>query len=247
MLKYTIQDRLLPTVWDIIITNGFPQIFTSTDPAQDEPNVADQRLESTYWTIFIENGVFKIESSPANLDQILIFDEPSTEKQYRLGVINGFLRCPQVIILSTDSILFSLASSSSSSSSFSSSSSSSQSFAGIVFGEENPTGELPITWQTWKKVDTSQPSVVGSADWGKVQLAFGEQILSPVSPVGESGRLRTFTLLSNKYGFGLGNLVVSIRGSDTPFDVYDVIPAWETYTVPVARVWSYVQARLEGA
>ena len=84
-------------------------------------------------------------------------------------------------------------------------------------------------------------------DWGKIQLAYGEQALSDVQYMGSPGNLRTFTLLSNKYGFGTGNFVISIRGSDVPFTTNSVIPAWITYTGAITAAWSYVQARIEGA
>jgi hypothetical protein len=242
MLKYSMQDRVLPYVWDISVLNGLINISTSVDSDQGEINVADEKLDSTYWKIFISNGVIGIETSLSTVDSVTIFDETSTAKQYRLGVWEAFLRAPQVIVLSTDFAGLALGSSSSSSSS-----SSSKSWQGVTFGEEFPSSEMSVVWQTWRKTDTTIPSVLGNANWGKVSLAFGEQALSPVEWLGNSGQLRTFTLLTNKYGFGTGNFIVSIRGSDTPFDTYDIVPAWETYFTPITRTWSYVQTRLEGA
>lgn len=241
MLKYSMQDRVLPTVWDIMIIDSNPELFTSTDPDQGEINVEDESLEGVYWTIYISNGFFNIESSVSTVNTIVLLDEPSTNKQYRLGVINAFLRCNQVVILSTDYIAFDSASSSSVSSS-----SSSRSWPAIAWGEQNPLTEKPISWQVWRKVDDSLPVLVGDVDWGKVALQSGEQILSDIQYMGTPGQIRTFTLLSNKYGFGSGSSVVSIRGSDTPFGIHDLTPAWEAYTVPILRVWSYVQVRIEG-
>lgn len=242
MLKYTIQDRVLPIAWDIMIVDGFAEIFESSDPAQPELNVEDEFVEGVFWTIYIENAVIKIETSALTTNDVTLLDEPSTNKQYRLGVINGFLRAPQTIVISTDIISFQSASSSSVSSS-----SSSKSWAAVAWGEQNPVTEKPVSWQVWRRVDDGLPVLIGDVDWGRVALQVGEQILSDVQFMGDPGMLRTFTLLSNKYGFGSGSNVVSIRGSDTPFDLHDPTPAWEPYTLPIVRTWSYVQARLEGA
>lgn len=108
IVKYSMLDRNLSVVWDIIISNGFPIIVPSTEEDQGEINVLDQRLSETYWTIFIRNGVFGIEPSVIELDTIVLFMEETTERLYRLGVQNGVLKCPQIVILSTDEFNVSL-------------------------------------------------------------------------------------------------------------------------------------------
>jgi len=54
---------------------------------------------------------------------------------------------------------------------------------------------------------------------------------------------RLITLTSNRYGTGQGSASLEIRGQSTVFLQDDVLPAWETYTIPVEKDWKYIQVR----
>lgn len=105
---YYLQDRILSIVWKMTIVNGFMHIEESNHDDQGEINVKDEYLQNTYWTIYLKNGVFGVESSSLEIDTQLFFREDATTRLYRLGVRNGVLRCPQVVILFTDEFNLSL-------------------------------------------------------------------------------------------------------------------------------------------
>lgn len=83
---------------------------------------------------------------------------------------------------------------------------------------------------------------IGDSDWGKMGLALDEEGRSKVYDFGNDNS-RTLVLTENRYGTGQGTATLQIRGSDTIFAQDDVSPEWTSYSVPIARVWRYVQVR----
>jgi hypothetical protein len=154
--------------------------------------------------------------------------------------------------VSTSSSSVSLSTSSSSSSSSVSTSSSSSSIStsstlpgsgGLAFGEQSPTGgELPEEWTTWDDGSGGAITVIGDANWGKLELNGGEEGRSLVYDFGNS-ILRTFTLTENKYGTGQGSALLQIRGSDTVFTQDDNVIEWVNYTAPTNQSWRFIQVR----
>ncbi len=89
----------------------------------------------------------------------------------------------------------------------------------------------------------SVPTIVGDADWGKIQLDFGEEGKSRVYDF-TSSISRTITVTENRYGTGQGTATLQIRGDDTTaFLQADTSPSWVNYTVPVNKTWRYIQVR----
>lgn len=113
-----------------------------------------------------------------------------------------------------------------------------------AFGEQNPTqGETPVSWQTWSDGAAGIPNVSGNLDWGKLSLQLsGAEGRSLVYDLG-SLTSRKFTLTENRYGAGLEDATLQIRGDTVSFLQDDVLPVWEDYTVPVSKSWRYVQVR----
>lgn len=113
-----------------------------------------------------------------------------------------------------------------------------------AFGEENPTlGEDPVSWQTFSDGAAGIPDVVGDVDWGKLKLdLLGEEGRSAVYDLGAAAT-RKFTITENRYGTGAESATIQIRGDTSSFLQDDVLPAWETYTVPVSKGYRYVQVR----
>jgi len=151
---------------------------------------------------------------------------------------------------SSSSSSFSSSSFSSSSSSFSSSSSSSPSVYssnwGIAWGEENPDAdETAESWATWSDGAGGSPTIIGDADWGKLQLGNGYVAHSPVHYFGDLSSATTIT--KDKYGSGFGSFNVYYRESDTPFSQDDVSPAWTEYSGGMIYLTkTYRQIKLEG-
>jgi len=114
----------------------------------------------------------------------------------------------------------------------------------LVFGEENPTeGEDPISWATWSDGAAGSPTIIGDADWGKLQLVVSEEGRSEVYNYGNS-LPRIYTITENFYGTGQGTATLQIRGDTASFNQDDGEPPnWENYTVPITRSWQYVQVR----
>jgi len=114
---------------------------------------------------------------------------------------------------------------------------------GLAFGEQNPTqGESPESWQTWSDGAAGIPTVVGDADWGKLELAITEEGRSKVYDMSDSS-LRTITLTENRYGTGQDTATLQYRISDALFLQDDVLPAWNNYTIPVSETFRYIQVR----
>lgn len=151
---------------------------------------------------------------------------------------------------SSSSSTSSSTSSSSTSSSTSSSSSSSvsaiplnPSLDGLAFGEQNPTqGEHAIEWPTWDNGSGGAITVIGDANWGKMELIVGAQGRSRVYDIGNANT-RIYTLTPNRYGSGSETATLQIRGDTVSFNQDDASPTWETYTVAISRAWRYVQVR----
>ena len=115
---------------------------------------------------------------------------------------------------------------------------------GKAFGEESPTeGEAAVSWATWSDGAAGAPTIVGDADWGKLQLVIGEEGRSAVYDLGDSVE-RIYTVTENRYGTGQGSATLQIRGSADAFSQDDGEPPnWESYTEPVTRSWRYIQVR----
>lgn len=114
-----------------------------------------------------------------------------------------------------------------------------------VFGEQNPTeGETPVSWATWSDGAAGSPTISGDADWGKLELAIGEEGRSAVYDIGADGYDHIFIVNENVYGTGQGTATLQIRGSAASFNQDDGEPPnWENYTAPITRSWRYVQIR----
>jgi len=117
--------------------------------------------------------------------------------------------------------------------------------AAFIFGEENPTeGETPIEWSTWSDGAAGSPTIIGDADWGKLQLAISAKGLSAVYDFG-SAYSKFHTLTENEYGSGQGNATIYIRGQAATFNQDDANPAWEEYTGAISKDWRYMQVKVE--
>jgi len=100
-----------------------------------------------------------------------------------------------------------------------------------------------VSWQTWSNGAGGVPTVVGDADWGRMQLAINDsEGRSDVYDLIDTD-IRTYTLTENKYGAGANTATLQIRGSETSFNQDDATPEWETYTTTITRVWRYIQIR----
>ena len=114
---------------------------------------------------------------------------------------------------------------------------------GLAFGEQNPIqGETAVSWQTFSNGAGAVPTIIGDADWGKMQLGISSEGRSKVYDFGLVSA-RTITLTSNRYGTGQGSATRQIRGQDTIFLQDDVAPAWEDYTTPIEKTWRFIQIR----
>jgi len=114
-----------------------------------------------------------------------------------------------------------------------------------AYGEESPSqGEYMISWATWLMSDGGAVSVLGDADWGKLQLYTGEIAQGPVFQLG----IGTWPIgiIKNRYGSGTGSFKTWVRGSTTNFSQLAGSPSWEEWTGVVDRTWTYGQVRLEG-
>ena len=112
---------------------------------------------------------------------------------------------------------------------------------GAVFGYNTVSNnESAISWKKWDDGSAGAITVSGDADWGKGELAIGEEMRSPVYDLSEIST-RTFTLTENKYGAGSGTATLQYRGQDASFDQDDVGPAWTEYTVPFDLSCRYFQ------
>jgi len=103
-------------------------------------------------------------------------------------------------------------------------------------------GETPVSWATWSDGAAGAPTIVGDADWGKLQLVDGEEGRSAVYDMGSAMSL-VWIVTENRYGTGQGWADLQIRGDTNPFNQDDALPNWENYTVPILRTWRYVQVR----
>jgi hypothetical protein len=113
----------------------------------------------------------------------------------------------------------------------------------MAFGEENPTeGETPSSWALWSDGAGGNPTIIGDADWGKLEIDINEQGRSRVYDLGSASD-RTHSLTRNRYGTGQGTSTLQIRGSDTLFAQDDELPEWVNYSAPTSQNWRYVQVR----
>lgn len=113
-----------------------------------------------------------------------------------------------------------------------------------AWGEELPLlGEEPERWNMWTLNDGSAVTVRGDPDWGELVLLQGETAISRV--VYLSAGTHYITINLDRYQTGDGSKVISIRGSVTAFSRLDPTPSWEVYTVPVNKVWTYIQIKIE--
>ena len=121
-----------------------------------------------------------------------------------------------------------------------------------------------MSWRTWSDGSGSQPNIfrgkllqedsgflltesgfkilLSADDWGKIQLAVGEDGHSGVYDFSTAAS-RLITVTENKYGAGQGSATVQIRGQAAIFAQDDGAPAWETYTGATFEGWRYIQVR----
>lgn len=97
-------------------------------------------------------------------------------------------------------------------------------------------------WPTWDDGAAGPPSIVGDANWGKLQLYSGWEARSNVVDLGAAD-VRIYTLTENKYGTGQGSATLQIRGDTVIFAQDDALPAWINYTIPITQSWRYFQVR----
>ena len=113
------------------------------------------------------------------------------------------------------------------------------------FGEETPDpGSDPVGWDTWSDGAGGPVSVIGDAEWGKIQLLTGEIGHSPVYSMGAG--THPIKVTANGYGSGAGSFTIYIRGQEASFGQDDGSPSWEEYTAPTSETWEYLQVKLEG-
>lgn len=87
------------------------------------------------------------------------------------------------------------------------------------------------------------PTIIGDADWGKLELLVAEEGRSEVYNFGNA-LPRIYTLTEDFYGAGQGTATLQIRGDTDPFVQDDGEPPnWEAYAAPITRDWQYVQVR----
>jgi antitoxin component of RelBE/YafQ-DinJ toxin-antitoxin module len=116
---------------------------------------------------------------------------------------------------------------------------------GFAFGEESPNqDENPESWATWSDGGAGLPTITGDADWGKLSLGDGEIGHSLVKNTGDTDN-KLITVTRDRYGSGSGNVNIYIRGQAGSFGQDDGSPSWEAYSTPVAKVWQYVQLKVE--
>ena len=101
---------------------------------------------------------------------------------------------------------------------------------------------MPASWQTWKDETGEAVIVQGDADWGKL-VVLGHQYFSTVRDIGNTS-LKRFKVTQDKYGTGLGSVVISIRGQATAFNQLDASPDWEVYSGQINRTWRFVQIKI---
>jgi len=88
------------------------------------------------------------------------------------------------------------------------------------------------------------PTVIGDADWGKIELDASEEGRSQVYDFGSISS-RTITVTENRYGTGQGTATIQIRGQDTIFLQDDgEPPVWENYVAPIEKTWRFIQLRV---
>jgi hypothetical protein len=118
---------------------------------------------------------------------------------------------------------------------------------GLCWGYATPDSpEEPLSWITCQLDDGSSVVVSGDANWGAVEIAEGEPVVTPVEDTGSTAS-KLIEAGLNKYTGSTGNSVLSIRGQATPFLMHDASPSWETYSEPVSKTWRYIQAKIEYA
>ena len=105
-------------------------------------------------------------------------------------------------------------------------------------------GETAVSWQTWSDGAGGNPTIIGDANWGKLQLSLNEEGHSRVYDFGDESD-RTITVTENRYGAGQGSATIQIRGQAAAFDQDDVLPNWENYTIPTNKTWRYIQVRAD--
>ena len=101
-----------------------------------------------------------------------------------------------------------------------------------------------ISWGNWLMSGGGAVTVIGDADWGKLQLVTGELAQGPVFQAGAG--VHPIEVIKNRYGSGQGNFKVWIRGQNTNFAQLSGSPSWEEWTDIVEKSWFYGQVRLEG-
>ncbi len=100
-----------------------------------------------------------------------------------------------------------------------------------------------MSWATWSNGAGGAPSIVGDANWGKLELTVGTEGRSGIIDMGDALE-RIYTLTENLYGTGQGTATLQIRGDINPFTQDSGEPPnWENYTVPLTRAWRYIQVR----
>ena len=116
----------------------------------------------------------------------------------------------------------------------------------LAFGESAPElDETPVSWATWSDGAGGAPTIIGDANWGKLQLLVGEEGRSAVYDNGDSYG-RVYILSENRYGTGSGTATLQIRGDETVPFLQDAgePPDWEDYIGPVTESWRYFQVRV---
>jgi len=91
----------------------------------------------------------------------------------------------------------------------------------LIFGEENPTeGETKVAWPTFDDGATGAVTVIGDANWGKLQLSGNDEARSAVYDFSNANN-RGYRLTENEYGSGQGDATLQIRGSADSFEQDD--------------------------
>ena len=102
-----------------------------------------------------------------------------------------------------------------------------------------------MAWTVWSDGAGGSPTVQYDASWGKVLLETTDIGHGSVIDTGNTIS-KTITITRNRYGAGVGNPPIYIRGQATTFTQDAVSPDWELYSAPIAKMWRWIQVKLMG-
>ena len=119
---------------------------------------------------------------------------------------------------------------------------------GWTWGYQTASPEEALPWSDWK-VKESANDARDSGDWGKLQLAAGEEFVSTVKDKGDTD-VKWLRVTYDDYDSGVGSGSIHWRGQAGTFNQSDnevVGPTWEAYPAGGAnKGWRYIQVKCTG-